>query len=79
MPVIEWADEEGVDDDAIRERLENAADEMMASKAINFGPDAMRMIEKQILLQTIDSKWREHLLTLEHLRSVVGFRGLCAA
>lgn len=75
VPVIEWADEEGVDDDEIRERLEKAADEMMASKAVNFGPEAMRMIEKQILLQTIDTKWREHLLTLEHLRSVVGFRG----
>jgi len=35
----------------------------------------MRQIEKQGLLQTIDAKWREHLLTLEHLRSVVGFRG----
>jgi preprotein translocase subunit SecA len=35
----------------------------------------MRSIEKQVLLQTIDGKWREHLLTLEHLRSVVGFRG----
>jgi len=34
----------------------------------------MRNIEKQVLLQTIDAKWREHLLTLEHLRSVVGFR-----
>jgi preprotein translocase subunit SecA len=40
-----------------------------------FGPDAMRNIEKQVLLQTIDGKWREHLLRLEHLRSVVGFRG----
>jgi preprotein translocase subunit SecA len=48
---------------------------MMAAKAAQFGPDTMRMIEKQILLQTIDGKWREHLLTLEHLRSVVGFRG----
>ncbi len=75
VPVIEWAAEEGVDDDNIRERLEDAADEMMATKATNFGPEAMRMIEKQILLQTIDTKWREHLLTLEHLRSVVGFRG----
>jgi preprotein translocase subunit SecA len=35
----------------------------------------MRNIEKQVLLQTIDQKWQEHLLTLEHLRSVVGFRG----
>jgi preprotein translocase subunit SecA len=35
----------------------------------------MRSIEKQLLLQTIDGKWREHLLRLEHLRAVVGFRG----
>ena len=47
----------------------------MAKKAVEFGPENMRNIEKQILLQTIDAKWREHLLTLEHLRSVVGFRG----
>ncbi len=74
-PVIAWAEEEGVDDDIIRERLEAASDEFMAKKAVDFGPENMRMIEKQMLLQTIDSKWREHLLTLEHLRSVVGFRG----
>jgi preprotein translocase subunit SecA len=72
---VEWAAEEGVDDEDIQERLEKAADEFMAQKAVQFGPDAMRNIEKQLLLQTIDSKWREHLLTLEHLRSVVGFRG----
>jgi len=74
-PVVEWGDEEGVDAEVIRERLEEASDEMMAKKAEAFGPDTMRQIEKQVLLQTIDSKWREHLLTLEHLRSVVGFRG----
>ena len=75
LPVVAWAEEEGVDDEDIAERLEKAADEMMAQKAAQFGPENMRMIEKQILLQTIDGKWREHLLTLEHLRSVVGFRG----
>ncbi|WP_300588007.1 preprotein translocase subunit SecA [Marivita sp.] len=74
-PVVAWGDEEGVDADVIRERLEVASDEMMAKKADAFGPDTMRQIEKQVLLQTIDGKWREHLLTLEHLRSVVGFRG----
>ncbi|AWZ20019.1 preprotein translocase subunit, ATPase [Roseovarius sp. EC-HK134] len=75
LPVIDWAAEDGVDDEDIVARLDKAADEMMAAKAAQFGPDTMRMIEKQILLQTIDGKWREHLLTLEHLRSVVGFRG----
>ena len=74
-PVIEWGNEEGVDDEAMVERLQRAADEYMAAKATQFGPDTMRQIEKQVLLQTIDAKWREHLLTLDHLRSVVGFRG----
>jgi len=75
LAVVDWAAEEGVDDDEIRERLEDAADKFMAEKAEAFGDETMRNVEKQLLLQTIDAKWREHLLTLEHLRAVVGFRG----
>lgn len=75
LPVVDWAGEEGVDDDDIRERLEEAADKYMTEKAEAFGDQTMRSVEKQLLLQTIDAKWREHLLTLEHLRSVVSFRG----
>lgn len=75
VPVMEWADEEGVDDEDIAERLYKASDEMMAKKAVDFGSENMRNIEKQVLLQTIDTNWREHLLKLEHLRSVVAFRG----
>ncbi|WP_226551782.1 preprotein translocase subunit SecA [Celeribacter naphthalenivorans] len=75
LPVKDWAEEEGVDDEAIIERISEASDRMMAEKEESFGADQMRQIEKQFLLNTIDAKWREHLLTLEHLRSVVGFRG----
>jgi preprotein translocase subunit SecA len=75
LPVAEWAAEEGVDQEALRTRIAEAADAMMAEKAAGFGAETMRSIEKQVLLQTIDTKWREHLLRLEHLRSVVGFRG----
>jgi len=75
VPVVAWADEEGVDDEIVTERLYKASDEFMAKKAVDFGAENMRMIEKSLLLQTIDQKWREHLVTLEHLRSVVGFRG----
>mgnify|MGYP003668427348 FL=1 len=74
-PVAAWCDEEGVDDEVIRERLIEATEAAMAQKAEQFGPENMRNIEKQVLLQAIDGKWRDHLLTLEHLRSVVGFRG----
>ena len=75
VPVAAWCEEEGVDDEVIRERLVEASENMMAQKAEQFGPENMRNIEKQVLLQAIDGKWRDHLLTLEHLRSVVGFRG----
>jgi preprotein translocase subunit SecA len=75
VPVRDWAAEEGVDADVIRDRLVEASDRAMAEKAAAFGQDAIRNVEKQLLLQTIDAKWREHLLRLEHLRSVVGFRG----
>ncbi len=75
VPAAEWVEEEGVDAEEIRERIYKASDKMMEEKTAAFGPDTMRNIEKQVLLQTIDAKWREHLLTLEHLRSVVGFRG----
>ena len=75
VPVITKAQEDGVDEEVMREWLETESDKFMAEKAAAFGPETMRNIEKQVLLQTIDQKWRDHLLTLEHLRSVVGFRG----
>ncbi len=75
LPIADWAAEEGVDQDGIRERLAEASNAHMAGKLEAFGKDSMENIEKQVLLQTIDGKWREHLLRLEHLRSVVGFRG----
>jgi preprotein translocase subunit SecA len=75
LPLAAWAAEEGVDQDVMRERIVEALDTLMAGKLDAFGPETMKTIEKQLLLQTIDAKWREHLLRLEHLRSVVGFRG----
>lgn len=75
LPVKDWANEEGVDDELLTQRIEDAANSMMTEKTKAFGKEAMQQVEKQLLLQTIDTKWREHLITLEHLRSVVGFRG----
>jgi len=75
LPIIAWAEEEGVDADIMRDRIEEAADKAMEDKAQAFGAETMEQIQRQVLLQTIDRKWREHLLTLEHLKSVVRFRG----
>ncbi|MEX0406451.1 preprotein translocase subunit SecA [Aquibium sp. LZ166] len=75
LPVDEWAQEEGIADEAIRERITAAADAAASDRAERFGGDVMTYVEKSILLQTLDHLWREHLVNLDHLRSVVGFRG----
>ena len=75
LPISEWAAEEGIDDEDIIERLRSAGDDEMTNKIKGIGSENIRSAEKQLLLGTIDQKWREHLITLEHLRSVVGMRG----
>ncbi len=75
LPVREWAKEEGIADEEVKERVKRAADEFMAAKVAKWGPDVMRYVEKSILLQSLDHLWREHLVMLEHLRQVVGLRG----
>ena len=75
LPIADWAAEEGVDQDVMRARIIEESDKAMDLKVQAFGDATMRSFEKSLLLQTIDAKWRDHLLRLEHLRSVVGFRG----
>jgi preprotein translocase subunit SecA len=74
LPVEAWAQEEGIADEAIRERLHDAIDRKMAEKAANYGPQIMRMAEKSLLLQLLDQAWKEHLLALDHLRQGIGLR-----
>src|SRR5438477_1418175 len=75
LPVDEWAKEEGIADEELIARIEKRADEHMAGKVAQWGPDVIRYVEKSILLQTIDHLWRGHLVMLEHLRQVIGLRG----
>ncbi|MEM9617122.1 MAG: preprotein translocase subunit SecA [Pseudomonadota bacterium] len=75
FPVQEWAKEEGVADTEISERLIEETDKAAASRAAEIGPDVMRRLEKAILLNVLDTNWREHLQTLDHLRSVIWLRG----
>jgi preprotein translocase subunit SecA len=75
LPVDGWAKEEGIADEEIFSRVERRADEHMAAKVAQWGPDVIRYVEKSILLQTLDHLWREHLVMLDHLRQVIGLRG----
>jgi len=75
LPVDEWAKEEGIADEEVKDRLIKAADQAAARKVAKYGPELWRQVEKSVILQMLDHLWREHLATLDHLRSVVGFRG----
>ena len=72
--IKQWADEEGVADQEILERLLEASNRRLAEKAANYGSDLFRMAEKSILLQVIDQQWKEHLLALDHLRQGINLR-----
>ena len=74
VPGADWVTEDGVTDGEITDRLRAACDRHMASKATIFGPDAMRNIEKSVILQILDQQWKEHLLSLDHLRQGINLR-----
>lgn len=75
LPIADWANEEGIANDEIKERIQTYADDHMNERVNLIGPDQMRALEKQFLLQMIDMHWREHLMHLDHLRAVIGLRG----
>ncbi|HER25717.1 MAG TPA: preprotein translocase subunit SecA, partial [Rhodospirillales bacterium] len=74
VALADWAREEGIADQEIRQRLYDLGDRGAAEKAANYGPDVMRSVEKSLLLQILDQVWKEHLLTLDHLRQGIGLR-----
>ncbi|RWQ64223.1 preprotein translocase subunit SecA [Mesorhizobium sp.] len=75
LPIDDWVKEEGIAEDDIRERIAQAAETAAKERAERFGPDVMTYVERSVVLQTLDHLWREHIVNLDHLRSVVGFRG----
>jgi len=74
LPIKDWAKEEGIADQEIKERITAAVKQRMAAKSANFGPEMMRGLEKQILLLVLDRQWKDHLLSLDHLRQGVQLR-----
>ena len=75
FPVEDWAKEEGIADEEIRERITKAADDLYASKREKYGPEIMAQVEKTFLLRTMDQLWRDHIITVEQLRQVIHLRG----
>jgi preprotein translocase subunit SecA len=75
LPILDWTKEEGIAEEEVRERIQKAVEARAAERAANFGVDITRYVEKAILLQTLDTNWREHIVNLDHLRQYVGLRG----
>ena len=76
LPVEDWVKEEGIDEERDHASASpRRADAAATDRAERFGPEIMAYVERSIMLQTLDHLWREHLVNLDHLRSVVGFRG----
>ena len=75
FPVGDWAKEEGIADEEIRERVTKSADELYTAKREKYTPDVMSQVEKAVLLRSLDNLWRDHIVTVEHLRQVIHLRG----
>jgi len=73
-PVDDWLQEEEVDPQILIERVQSLADQAIASKLEQIEPERWGDIEKQVLIQTLDHHWKEHLATLDALRQVIHLR-----
>ena len=74
LPLKDWAAEEGIAEDEIRERLIAASDQLLADKRQAFGDSLMDQVERNMLLQMLDQAWKDHLLALDHLRQGINLR-----
>lgn len=74
LPLAEWSKEEGISQETMRERIIDATDRLMAQKAAMSGADAIRRFTKSVILQKLDQHWKDHLLTLDHLRQGINLR-----
>ena len=75
LPIRQWlAEESELDEDKLRARIIDYASEKYQSKTAGVDPQAMRQFERAIMLQSVDSHWREHLAALDHLRQGIHLR-----
>jgi preprotein translocase subunit SecA len=73
-PIDEWLTEEAVEPELLVERVRELADAQMAEKAAILPPESYIQVEKNVLLQSLDQHWKDHLATLDALRQVIHLR-----
>ncbi|TCL06522.1 MULTISPECIES: preprotein translocase subunit SecA [Sodalis] len=76
MPIAEWLDKEpGLHEETLRERILEQTLEQYRRKEEVVGVEMMRSFEKGVMLQTLDSLWKEHLAAMDYLRQGIHLRG----
>ena len=76
LPIQEWLDQDaGLYEETLIERIQQKAAEVYQSKESVVGADALRNFEKQVMLQVLDHRWKEHLAAMDHLRQGIHLRG----
>ncbi|ATZ95839.1 preprotein translocase subunit SecA [Dickeya fangzhongdai] len=76
LPIAEWLDKEpDLHEETLRERIYAQAVEVYGRKEEVVGSDVMRNFEKGVMLQTLDSLWKEHLAAMDYLRQGIHLRG----
>ncbi|MDP2787094.1 MAG: preprotein translocase subunit SecA [Pseudomonadota bacterium] len=79
FPIQQWlAADERLDEQGLRERIVDSANQAYEAKVAQVGVDNMRQFERSMLLQSLDSHWREHLAAMDHLRQGIHLRGYAA-
>ena len=75
-PVGRWLDEdEQLHEEPLREKILEAVEADYAEKEALAGPEAMRRLEKAVMLQVLDTQWKDHLAAMDYLRQSIGLRG----
>jgi len=76
LPVSEWVTADAnIDDEEIVGRIIEAADTQYAAKVEHVDPGAWHQFERNVMLQSLDTHWRDHLAALDHLRQGIHLRG----
>ena len=76
LPIEEWLEQDdNLHEESLRKQIHEAVAGAYAAKEEMVGPDAMRVFEKQVMLQILDTLWKEHLQTMDHLRQGIHLRG----
>jgi len=76
VPVEQWlADDKSLYEETLRDRIVEAVEQAYKSKEEQYGSEIIRHLEKVIMLQTLDTQWKEHLAEMDYLRRGIGLRG----